>query len=270
MLDYFLLGHEQWVIKKNILARLFYFLFGHINTAIRMDHSHMIRAIKALHPHDGSKILDAGCGFGGCSLYLARTFRSCRIVGIDINHSDIDNCQFIANKYSMRNVSFFLQDLNTFESPPEYDIIYNSSVLEHIRDDADLLGRFFRALRPGGHLVVSVPHKEFRSILRRHTDVPEYVWELATPHVRDGYSEAELMKKMTNAGFTDTNLRYAQGTLGILSHELTLLFWKNRILNSLTTMLTFPVSLLFGYLDTVVHYRSGNFILLTARKPLNS
>jgi len=267
MLDYFRLGREQWVVKKSLPAQVFYFLFGHVNTTLRMDHYHMVRAIKALAPAEGSTILDAGCGFGGCALYLANIFPTCRIVGIDINEKDIENCTFMANRFSLQNASFHPQDLDTFDSAEEYDIIYSSNVLEHIQDDDGLLKRLCSALKPGGRLIINTPNKEHRTILRKGTHVPQYVWDLATPHVRDGYSEDELSKKAEAAGFKNNNIRYTMGTWGILSHELTLLFWENQRLNSLATLLTFPLAFLLGYLDTIVHYRSGNCILMIARKP---
>jgi 2-polyprenyl-3-methyl-5-hydroxy-6-metoxy-1,4-benzoquinol methylase len=266
MLDYFRLGHEQWTVKKSFPAKVFYFLFGHVNSTLRMDHYHIIRTVKTLSPHHDLRILDAGCGFGGCALYLARIFPSCQIVGIDINEKNIETCTFIANKFSLRNASFRLQDLDNFDSPEEYDIIYSSNVLEHIQDDEDLLQRFYSALKPGGHLVINIPNKEHRNILRKSTHVPQYVWDLATPHVRDGYSEDELRRKVAAAGLRKTKFQYIQGTWGILSHELTILFWDNQYLNSLATLLTFPVAFLFGYFDNIVRHKSGNCMLMVAWK----
>ena len=270
MLDYFRLGHEQWTVKKSLPAKVFYFLLGHVNSTLRMDHHHIVRTIRALSPSRGSRILDAGCGFGGCALYLARIFPSCEIVGMDINQDNIENCKFISNKYSLENTSFFAQDLDTFEVIGQYDIIYCINVLEHIRDDDRLLRRFYSALNPGGHLLVYIPTDKWRSIFRDMSDIPEYVWDLASPHKRDGYSEDELKKKVGAPGFKTAELRYVQGIWGILTQELTLLFWEHQRLNTVATLLFFPVSFPLGYVDSLVHYKSGNCILMIARKPLKN
>ena len=52
-------------------------------------------------------ILDAGCGFGGSSIYLARNFL-CHVVGIDINDKHIAAAKNRANKSSIDSKTIFL------------------------------------------------------------------------------------------------------------------------------------------------------------------
>ena len=47
--------------------------------------------------------------------------------------------------------------------------VYASHVLEHIQDPATALRNWYRILRPGGHLIVSVPH---RDLYERRRELP--------------------------------------------------------------------------------------------------
>jgi SAM-dependent methyltransferase len=42
----------------------------------------------------------------------------------------------------------------------EFDFLYSSHCLEHVRDPADALGNWIRVVRPGGYLVISVPDED--------------------------------------------------------------------------------------------------------------
>ena len=41
-----------------------------------------------------------------------------------------------------------------------FDFLYSSHCLEHVRDPAEALGNWIRVVRPGGHLVISVPDED--------------------------------------------------------------------------------------------------------------
>ena len=41
-----------------------------------------------------------------------------------------------------------------------FDFVFSSHCLEHLRDPAEGLGNWFRVLRPGGHLVVTIPDED--------------------------------------------------------------------------------------------------------------
>ena len=42
-----------------------------------------------------------------------------------------------------------------------YDFVYSSHCLEHIADDYAAVSNWWRILKPGGHLFISVPHRDF-------------------------------------------------------------------------------------------------------------
>jgi 2-polyprenyl-3-methyl-5-hydroxy-6-metoxy-1,4-benzoquinol methylase len=129
-------------------------------------------------------ILDAGCGTGRM-MELAGRFGS--VEGFDFSQ---DAMHFSA----MRGLdSISCQDLNTWTSAGEkYDIVISLDVLCHrsIRDEADVIRKFFYALRQNGVLILNLPAFE---LLRRNHD--------AAVHTRKRYTKKPTIKMLEKEGF---------------------------------------------------------------------
>lgn len=68
-----------------------------------------------------------------------------------------------------------------------FDCVMTTQVLEHIEDDTAAANELIRIVKPGGHLIISVPHP------------PE---PFHTPgHVREGYTEQDLRRLFPESGF---------------------------------------------------------------------
>lgn len=70
------------------------------------------------------------------------------------------------------------------------DLLTALDVLEHMDDDIRVLGEFRRVLRPGGHLVLTVP--AYRFLWSEHDEALQH---------RRRYIASELHIKLTNSGF---------------------------------------------------------------------
>jgi SAM-dependent methyltransferase len=109
--------------------------------------------------------LDAGCGSGTLSRYLA----GCggQILGVDASAEMVRNATLRAVEYPDRCLKF--RQIDSIAALPisdcSLDGILCSSVLEYVPDVRACLGEFARVLRPGGRLLVSIPNR--RSIVRR-------------------------------------------------------------------------------------------------------
>jgi len=109
----------------------------------------------------GAHVLDAGCGTGVFSWYLAG--RQCTVLGIDGSAEMIRLCQQSTSPAATFRVAL----LPLTEAPAEapFDVIISSSVLEYVPDLAQTLYTFDQCLRPGGYLLLSLPNR--CSIYRR-------------------------------------------------------------------------------------------------------
>ncbi len=115
------------------------------------------------------RILDAGCGTGGTMKAVTDLGE---VHGCDAAWSALQYCR----KRSFSNLACSrVEELSYADN--SLDVVTSCDVLEHIPDDSAALQDTYRALRPGGILVMTVPahpclwseHDEALAHLRRYT-----------------------------------------------------------------------------------------------------
>lgn len=114
---------------------------------------HLKRYEFALPWCDGRDVLDAGCGVGYGSAFLATTARS--VVGIDDSEDAVDYAQ---ERYARPNVEFELGDVQALDRPDSsFDVVCAFEVIEHLADQEAFIREARRVLRPGGTFLLSTP-----------------------------------------------------------------------------------------------------------------
>jgi len=101
----------------------------------------------------GKSVLDIGCGLGGRTGYVVTTgARS--VVGVDINHEEIESARRLAIERLDADSRSRLQFIAVREQDPlpfgPYDIVLLIDCLEHVRDPIAMLNLAYTMLRPGG------------------------------------------------------------------------------------------------------------------------
>lgn len=141
---------------------------------------------EALARHLGSsrnlRILDMGCGPGG-NISLLAGFGS--VVGLDVSEEALK----FAGKYNFAKLVLGDGKNLPFEDN-SYELVTSLDVLEHLEDDQKAIKEAFRVLKPGSHLLISVP-------------AHAWLWsdhDEAMLHKRR-YSEKEIRFKLQGAGF---------------------------------------------------------------------
>lgn len=108
---------------------------------------------------DGSRVLDIGCSTGNLGLALEER-KSCSVVGVDINESDIS----VAKERGLNahvldaTVEGSLDDFGSF------DVIVFADVLEHLNDPRQMLRNVRRSLSPAGVVLYSIPNMSHLSV----------------------------------------------------------------------------------------------------------
>jgi 2-polyprenyl-3-methyl-5-hydroxy-6-metoxy-1,4-benzoquinol methylase len=109
------------------------------------------------HVPGSGRILDFGCGPGVMSAALA--CEGYEVIGVDGSERMIHVAEQQSPRHASANVRFEVMDSESFSlTPQSYDAVVCSSVLEYVKDDEKLLRNLAGVLRPGGILLISVPH----------------------------------------------------------------------------------------------------------------
>ncbi len=165
-------------------------------------------------------VADAGSGFGQYVYYLSRLFPAARITGLDLKQEQVDDCNgFFSGIGKGDRIRFQYADLVRLEAREEFDLILCVDVMEHIEEDRTVLKNYYRALKPGGVLLISTPSDQGGSDVHHEHD-ESFIDE----HVRDGYGIGDMEEKLRGAGFRENLLRYSYGTPGKISWKLSMKF----------------------------------------------
>lgn len=147
------------------------------------------------------KVLDAGAGGLHARQLLGPYSEEYVAVDIADQRGDLD-------------ITADVQDLSVI-ADAEFDCIFCSQVLEHLPRPGDALGEFFRVLKPGGYLILAVPH-----LSALHEE----------PHDYFRYTQYGVNHLLATAGFENVSMSSAGGLLTFISHPfsyvLNSFFWR--------------------------------------------
>ncbi|HBS05552.1 MAG TPA: SAM-dependent methyltransferase [Leptospiraceae bacterium] len=217
-------------------------------------------------------VLDAGCGIGGSSVYLALS-TGCRATGISLSQRQIDRAREIAEENGASNADFQVRDFCASGfADSTFNVVWAIESVCHAGDKSAFLREAFRLLKPGGRLIIadgfSLPAEDLDSYerkLMRGWLEPWAVDSLAT------FEEFE--QSMSSVGFEQISARDVTD----------LILPSARILNSRARLATWPANLMYwmGLRNSIQHgnYLAGKFQwkalkrnlwrygVFTARKP---
>ncbi len=150
-LDYRLL----WLNRTNLSVH-----FGYADETTRGHASALLNMNRVLADRAGiapsQRVLDAGCGVGGSSLWLAEQ-RGAQVIGITPVASQVARARrFAARRGLGDRVAFEQADYTCTPFPGEsFDVVWALESLCHAADKSAFYREAARLLRPGGRLVVA-------------------------------------------------------------------------------------------------------------------
>jgi SAM-dependent methyltransferase len=212
------------------------------------------------------KILDAGCGPGLFTFFVADRFPHAQVIGCDISKDDIESCNQENINRKFDNVSFVCCDLFELKEKEKYDLIYSIDVLEHISGNWKVIENIYRALKNEGIFYLAMPSEKDHRYLFPERFFQKYIEWSAREHTGDQYEVSELCSILKDIGFKIILAKYTFGLWGRLAWELDMLtdgaIYLKRIL--------FPMLMLFSYLDTIWRNQIGSYALLVIGKKKSS
>lgn len=121
---------------------------------------------------DGLEVLDAGCGVGYGTSYLAE--KAAHVTGIDV---DPRSLAYAEHRYAAANVDFRQMDLATLTFPSgSFDVVVSFETLEHVPEPESAVREAARVLREGGVYIASTPRVD---VTDRSPDNPFHSVEYA-------------------------------------------------------------------------------------------
>jgi len=140
------------------------------------------RIVASLEP--GYRVLEVGCGAGTVLGVLEKECVQGKVIGVDLFAEGL--------RYARRQTSCSVvqAELDRLPFTTPFDVIGLFDVLEHQRDDMNILHKLGAHLKPGGVLLLTVP---------AHRRLWSY-WDEASLHWRR-YQPAELESKLKQAGY---------------------------------------------------------------------
>ena len=129
---------------------------SHRETPVQAQEKLIEKLVDFLEISPGAEILDAGCGLGGSSLFLAKKYGAC-VTGITLSQKQVDIATGLARKEQINNVNFKVEDALSLASFPDnsFDIVWSLESCEQFYDKQLFIQQAFRVLKPGGNLILA-------------------------------------------------------------------------------------------------------------------
>ena len=144
-------------------------------------------------------VLDAGCGVGGTSLFLAKHI-GCLVRGITLSQKQLDFANRAKNiSTEGSKVEFSLQDYTKTDFDSEaFDVIVACESVCHANPKEDFIAEAYRLLKPGGRLVVC----DFFLTPEGEKDPNQYIQKWGETWAVDQFNiKGNFEKKMILQGF---------------------------------------------------------------------
>jgi len=256
---------------SNSLRRLYYFALG----IVLLRAWHFKREVRKISKtHKAKDVLDAGCGPGQYSYYLAKKYGA-KVLGVDVIKSEVDRCNLFARRQNLTNMEFIVSDLSSDSFgkafPEKFDLVISVDVMEHIQDDIAVFRNFASVLREGGRVIISTPAAGAdRGDEHEHSFIDE--------HFRSGYSPQDISDKLAQAHLSIEKLAFTYGFGGSVYWKLVMKIPITLLNKSMAFFIllpfyyavAFPISLIFMSLDYFIPPRSGGGLLVVAQKKWGS
>lgn len=141
---------------------------------LEAEFDHYLRLIGKFHPiTPRSRILEIGAGTGWFEVLCAQRGLQCE--GIELSPLNVDAARALAERHGVE-VDIRVADVESADlGRAAYDVVFATSVFEHVEHYGRAFAKVYEALRPGGVLYLYAPSK-FAIRSGEFPGIPLYSW----------------------------------------------------------------------------------------------
>ena len=132
--------------------------------------------MKLCPPSAGIKVLDIGCGEGKDAVYM--TQKGYDVTAFDLTDNGIRKTLALADQRGVK-IKAFVDDINTFDTDEQFDIIYSSGTVQYLFDGnkKEFFDKIDRMTRPEGIVFFNVFVEKSFLELPPDWDKEEKMWK---------------------------------------------------------------------------------------------
>lgn len=146
---------DSWDLNNSLAIH-----YGYWDSTVKSFPQSLLRMnevmIEAAAIKQTDKVLDAGCGVGGSSIFLAKML-GCKVTGITLSERQVQQASENAKKKGVVTVVDFkvMNYCDTDFEEASFDVIWGCESICYASDKEQFIKEAFRLLKPGGRLVVA-------------------------------------------------------------------------------------------------------------------
>lgn len=146
---------DSWDLNNSLAIH-----FGYWDSAVKSFPQSLVRMnevmMEAAAIKQSDKVLDAGCGVGGSSIFMAYVL-GCKVTGITLSERQVQQAALNAEQKDVENLTDFksMDYCATHFPDSSFDVVWGCESICYADNKEKFIKEAFRVLRPGGRLVVA-------------------------------------------------------------------------------------------------------------------
>jgi SAM-dependent methyltransferase len=206
-----------------------------------------------------TRVLDMGSGRGVFTLETAKSLPNSEVIGVDkVYTRKVEMANMVAQRIGLTNCSFEMVDIFNKNFEQTFDSIIAIDVLEHIKNDREVVKKLYNLLNSQGTFIVHVPHYYRNVFGKKRLNFPDI-----EGHERIGYLLQDIEQLLISGGFTILEKGYTYSSLETLANDISYGITGGREKHKFFYSLVFPFLLCLAFLGkhTASLYGSGVYII---------
>lgn len=191
-----------WSGKRALALHFGYFdsqTKNHEESLLKLNE--VLATLARIQPQD--IVLDAGCGYGGSSIWLAENV-GCEAVGITVVPYQVRKANLNASKSSASARLRFVEGDYAHTNMPDksFSVVWGVESIVHCDDKRAFIEEAYRLLKPGGRLIISeyILRENPRLSKTEHEAIKLWLRGWAMPEL---LTTSQYKRLMTRVGFRD-------------------------------------------------------------------